>query len=71
MTDVKEKILVKYLINKNRACQGLSENQVEGVVLNILLVQRERNRKGGQSFQTLSRYAKESIGKEMFSKVFL
>ena len=70
LTDVEEKILVKYLINKNRVCQGLSGNQVEGVVLNILQVLRERNRKGGKSVKKLSRYAKEALEK-MFRKVFL
>ena len=70
LTDVEEKTLVKYLINKNRACQGLSENEVEVVVLNMLRVRRERNRKGGRSFQKLSRYAKEALEKKFLGKSF-
>ena len=43
LTDQEERSLVRYLVNKNRACQGLNENQVSGIVLNILRVQKENN----------------------------
>ena len=43
LTVNEERTLVRYLINRNRACQGLSADQVSGVVLNILKVRKERN----------------------------
>ena len=70
LTEVEEQTLVRYLINKNRACQGLTDNQVEGVVLNMLRVRRERNRRGGRSFQKLSRCAKEALEKKRIGKSF-
>ena len=43
LTDHEEKTLVKYLINRNQACQGLNDQQVAGVVLNILRAWQKRN----------------------------
>ena len=40
-----EKCLIRFLIDKNRACQGLNETRVSGVVLNILRVRKENNRR--------------------------
>ena len=45
LTDQEEKCLVRFLISKNRACQGLNETRVSGVVLNILIVRKENNRR--------------------------
>ena len=45
LTVTEERTLVRYLINRNRACQGLHEEQVSGVVLNMLRVRRERNKR--------------------------
>ena len=42
LTDHEEKTLVKYLINRNQACQGLNDPQVAGVVLSILRVWQKR-----------------------------
>ena len=49
LTVKEEKSLVKYLVNRNRACQGLTNKQVEGVVLNILRVRQQHHRKGGRN----------------------
>ena len=43
LTDHEEKTLVKYIINRNRAYHGLNDQQVAGVVLNILRVQQKCN----------------------------
>ena len=45
LTTHEERTLVRYMINRNQACQGLNDDQVSGVVLNILRVRRERNRR--------------------------
>ena len=44
LTDKEEKSLVRYLVNRNHACQGLSQAQVSGVAINILKVRQKRNR---------------------------
>ena len=44
LTSKEEKSLIKYLVNRNRACQRLTQEQVSGVVLNILKVRQKRNR---------------------------
>jgi len=65
LTEQEERSLVRYLINKNRACQGLNENQVGGVVLNILRVRKENNRRlrhGGWGKKTpLSNAANQAL----------
>ena len=70
LTAVEQKTLVKYLINRNRACQGLTDTQVEGVVLNMLRVRRDRNRKGGRSFERLSKHAKDALEHKRIGKSF-
>ena len=45
LTVHEERTLVRYLINRNQACQRLNTDQVSGGVLNILRVRKERNRK--------------------------
>ena len=61
LTIKEEKSLVKYLVNRNRSCQGLSDNQVEGVVLNILRVRKQQNRKGGRKHEPLSTNATRAL----------
>ena len=56
LTDHKEKTLVKYLINRNRACQGLNDQQVGGVVLNILRVWQKRNREKKKGVGNWNKY---------------
>ena len=75
LTDQEEKCLVRFLINKNRACQGLNETQVLGVVLNILRVRKENNRRlqhGGWEKKTpLSESAKQALrGEESLPFLF-
>ena len=70
LTTVEEKTLVKYLINRNRACQGLTDTQVEGIVLNMLRVRRDRNRKGGRNFERLSKNAKDALERKHIGKSF-
>ena len=65
LTDQEERCLVRFLINKNRACQGLNASQVSVVVLNILRVRNENNRRfrhGGWEKKTpLSESAKQAL----------
>ena len=74
LTDQEERWLVRFLINKNRACQGLNETQVSGVVLNILRVRKENNRRlrhGGWEKKTpLSENAKQALESEKVSRSF-
>ena len=75
LTDQEERCLVRFLINKNRACQGLNASQVSVVVLNILRVQNENNRRfrhGGWEKKTpLSESAKQALNKVKKSFPFL
>ena len=61
LTMDEEKSLVKYLVNRNRACQGLSDKQVEGVILNILSIRKQQNRKGGRKHIPLSTNAARAL----------
>ena len=74
LTEQEEKSLVRFLINKNRACQGLNENQIAGVVLNILRVRKENNRRllhGGWDKKTpLSNAAKQALEKNYVGHSF-
>ena len=58
-------VLFEWSLNKNRACQGLNENQVAEVVLNILRVRKENNRRlrhGGWGKKTpLSNAANQAL----------
>ena len=74
LTEHEERTLVRYLINKNRACQGLNESQVSGVVLNILRVRKENNRRlrhGGWGKKTpLSNAAKQALESKNVGRSF-
>ena len=76
LTDNEEKSLVRYIINRNRACQGLNDKQIGGVVLNILRVRLERNRRlrgiNGHNWQgiPLSEAAKKAIDSSKVSRSF-
>ena len=62
LTTEEENSLVKYLVNRNRACQGLTESQVEKVVLNILRVRQQLNRKSrGRNSNQLSKNALRAL----------
>ena len=60
-TAQEEQSLVKYLINRNRACQGLSETKAEGVVLNIFRARQQTNQKGGRKHIHLSVHARNCL----------
>ena len=76
LTDHEEKTLVKYLINRNRACQGLNDQQIADVVLNILRVRQKRNRerkKGVGNWYKhipLSVNAKKALANKKISRSF-
>ena len=71
LTEKEEASLVKYLINRNRACQGLNDKQVEGVVLNILRVRKNIYRKGGRNRGIpLSQNAKRALESKHLGKSF-
>ena len=62
LSEKEEASLVKDLVNRNRACQGLTDKQFEGVVLNIHRVRQQRFRKGGRNRRTpLSENAKRAL----------
>ena len=66
--------MIRFLIDKNRACQGLNETRVSGVVLNILRVRKENNRRlqhGGWEKKTpLSESAKQALESKKVSRSF-
>ena len=71
LTEKEEQSLVKYLINRNRPCQGLTDKQVEGVVLNILQVRQQHFKKGGRNRGApLSANAKLAIKKKRIGRSF-
>ena len=70
LTATEETSLVKYLINRNRACQGLSESEVKGVVLNILRTRKQLNARGGRKFAKLSENAKTCLAKKSVGRSF-
>ena len=75
LTDHEEKTLVKYLIYRNRACQGLNDQQVAGVMLNILRVQQKRNQEKESvgkwnKYITLSVNAKQTLATKKVSRSF-
>ena len=62
LSEKEEASLVKDLVNQNQACQGLTDKQVEGVVLNVLHVRQQCFRKGGRNRRTpLSENAKRAL----------
>ena len=74
LTVEEEKKLVTYIINRNRACQGLTDTDAEGVVLNLLRVRQQRNarRFSGQRVPLSSSAEKalktKHIGKSFFRR---
>lgn len=76
LTEHEEITLARYLINRNRACQGLNDLQVAGVVLNILRVRRERNRRlrgkssGWSKYVPLSDNAQTALDSNKVSRSF-
>ena len=50
LTEKEEKSFVKYLLNRNRCRQGVTEKEGEGIVLNILCTREAVNKKGGRKF---------------------
>lgn len=75
LTSKEEKSLVRYLVNRNRACQGLTEEQVSGVVLNILKVRQKRNRDkhrgiGKWKYVPLSINANKALATKKVSRSF-
>ena len=75
LTSKEEKSLVKYLVNQNRACQGLTQEQVSGVVLNILKVRQKSNREklrgtGNWKYVPLSINANKALATKKVSRSF-
>ena len=71
LTKQEEKSLSKYLVNKNRCCQGLNESQAAGVVLNILRVRQKLNRvKRGRDSIPLSVNATNALRKKKVNRSF-
>ena len=61
MTKKEEQSLVRYLLNRNRCRQGVSEKEAEGIVLNILCTRKYLNRRGGRKVVPLSNNAKQAL----------
>ena len=76
LTDHEEKTLVKYLINRNRACQGLNDQQIASVVLNILRVRQKRDREKKKGLGNWNKYiplsvnAKQALATKKLSRSF-
>ena len=76
LTDHEEKTWVKYLSNRNRACQGLNDQQVAGVVLNILRVPQKCNQEKKKGVGNWNKYiplsvnAKQALATKKVSRFF-
>ena len=63
LTEKEETSLVRYLLNRNRCRQGVTEKEGEGIVLNILRTRDAVNRKGGRKAIPLTNNARKSLQK--------
>ena len=61
MTKNEEDIFVRYLANKNRCCQGLTEKAASDVGINILRARIAINKQKGRKFIPLSWQAKNAV----------
>lgn len=67
-----ERCLVRFILNKNRACQGISRGEITNVVHDILILRKKVNKtlKGGRKYIPLSRNAQNFLQKNKLSKSF-
>ena len=70
LTEKEESSLVRYLKNRNRCLQSLTEKEVEQVVLRMLQYRKMVNKKGGRMFIALTRNAKQALEKNKVSRSF-
>ena len=61
LTGHEEKTFVKYVINRNWACQGLNDQQVAGVVLSILRVWQKCNQEKKKGVGNWNKYIPLSV----------
>ena len=62
--------LLKYLLNRNRYRQAVSEKETEGLVLNTLRTCQAVNKKGRRKFIALSANAKNCLQKKKVGRSF-
>ena len=70
LTSDEETVLVRYLKNRVRCLQGLNMKETEALVLNILKVRRDVNRRGGRAHIKLSTNAQSALLKNKVSLSF-
>ena len=70
LTSDEETVLVRYLKNRVRCLQGLNMKETEALVLNILKVRRDVNRRGGRAHIKLSTNAQSALLKNKVSRSF-
>ena len=70
LTIEEEGKFVKYLKNKNRCAQGLTQAEANEIVLNILKARQDLNRKGGRKFIVLSENAKKCLHTKTVGRSF-
>ena len=70
LTTAEEESLVRHVKNRSRCLQGMSQKQVEDVVLSILRTREQVNKKGGRRFIALSSVAKAALRKKKVSRSF-
>ena len=71
LTSKEEEALVKYLKNKNRACQGVTKQKLTEVILDILLIrQLEHQRSRGRRGVPLSCNASRALSTKTIGKSF-
>lgn len=71
LTSNEEECLVKYMINKNRACQGLSRGEVEKLIIDMIKIRDGMNQsRGGRKFIKLSHNARKVIEKNKVGRGF-
>ena len=70
LTKHEEEVFVRYLCNKNRCCQGLTEAAASDIAINILKVRVDVNKRGGRKFIPLSKQAKKALSDKKVGRRF-
>ena len=71
LTAEEETSLVRYIKNRARCLQSMSQTQVEEVVLRVLRTREKINKRGGRRFQALSPAAKNAVRNKKISRSFM
>lgn len=70
LTSNEEECLVRYLVNRNRACRGLSRAETEKLILDMLKVKDHINKTSRKDFVKLTDNAKKALIKNRIGRGF-